>query len=614
MDTLNDEKKTNSQLAESIVGTVRNPLLVLDIDLLVISANQAFYNTFMVSKNATIGKHLYNLGNGQWEIESLRTLLEDILSFQHEVYDYEVTHNFPTIGRKIMIINARRIIDNQAKGDLILLSIEDVTERREKELKLQKISDELYLEKEKARNTLLSIGDGLIVTDNFGRIVELNDISVQLTGYSQEEAIGKPFDEVFKIYSEKTMLKRENPVEKVIKTGLPTSIEKDTILISKNDKQYFIEDSVAPIKNKAGKMSGVICIYRDITLLKNKIIENEYISRHDHLTDLYNRRTYAEELIRLDSSEHYPLGIMMMDVDGLKIFNDAFGHSVGDIVLKKTSEVLMNVFKQQLVFRTGGDEFAAIIPNCSEEKLISLREEINISLSKFLIKNIYVSLAIGFYIKKDIDENIEDILKFAENNMYKVKTYKGKSHRNHAIKAIFNTLTSKYKLERIHSTRVSQICVSIGEELGLDLEDLKELRMAGMYHDIGKISIPDAILKKSGKLTEKEFDVIKTHTEIGYQILRSADESSDLAKYALSHHERIDGKGYPNGIPGKDIPLFSRIISVADAYEAMTSDRPYRKAMNKTSAIEELISHSGTQFDVEITNMFIDKVLSNASN
>ena len=172
MDKLNGKKRTSSQLAESIVGTVRNPLLVLDINLLVILANQAFYNTFKVSKKTTIGKHLYDLGNGQWKIQSLTTLLEEILTSQHEVFDYEVTHDFPTIGEKIMIINARRIIDDEANDDSILLSIEDVTERRQKELILQKISDELYLEKEKARNTLLSIGDGLISTDNFGRVVE----------------------------------------------------------------------------------------------------------------------------------------------------------------------------------------------------------------------------------------------------------------------------------------------------------------------------------------------------------------------------------------------------------------------------------------------------------
>lgn len=140
-------------------------------------------------------------------------------------------------------------------------------------------------------------------------------------------------------------------------------------------------------------------------------------------------------------------------------------------------------------------------------------------------------------------------------------------------------------------------------------DDLVELELAGLYHDIGKISIPDSILNKPGKLTEEEFEVIKTHTEVGYQILRAADEYSDLAEHALSHHERWDGTGYPRGLKAEQIPLFSRIISIADSYEAMTADRPYRKAMNQEIAIEEIIRCSGSQFDPKIANIFINDVL-----
>jgi diguanylate cyclase len=161
----------------------------------------------------------------------------------------------------------------------------------------------------------------------------------------------------------------------------------------------------------------------------------------------------------------------------------------------------------------------------------------------------------------------------------------------------------------MHSAHVSQLCKEIGTELGLSKEEVDVLELAGMYHDIGKISIPDAILNKPDKLTDEEYEIIKTHTQIGYQILRAADEYSGLAEYALSHHERWDGNGYPKGLKGKEIPLFSRIINVADSFEAMTADRPYHKGRSIEDAIIEIIRCSGTQFDPEIANIFMEKVL-----
>jgi len=151
----------------------------------------------------------------------------------------------------------------------------------------------------------------------------------------------------------------------------------------------------------------------------------------------------------------------------------------------------------------------------------------------------------------------------------------------------------------------------MGEKLNLSDDEKLELEFAGRMHDIGKITIPDYILKKPGKLTEDEWEIMKAHTTNGYQILRSADKYSKLAEYALTHHERIDGKGYPQGLKGEEIPLFSRIIGICDAYEAMTADRPYRKALSKEFAINELKRCAGTQFDAKLVDVFINEVISN---
>ena len=160
-----------------------------------------------------------------------------------------------------------------------------------------------------------------------------------------------------------------------------------------------------------------------------------------------------------------------------------------------------------------------------------------------------------------------------------------------------------------HSNNVSDYCLKLGVALGLKGKILKELELAGMLHDIGKTYIPREIINKKGKLNDQEWKIIKTHSRMSYDILSSVTEYSDLAKYALYHHERIDGKGYPEGLKGEEIPYASRIIAVVDAYEAMTEDRPYRKALIQEEAIQELIKFSNTQFDKQIVDIFIEKVL-----
>jgi putative nucleotidyltransferase with HDIG domain len=193
--------------------------------------------------------------------------------------------------------------------------------------------------------------------------------------------------------------------------------------------------------------------------------------------------------------------------------------------------------------------------------------------------------------------------------MYRNKVTEGRSIRNKSIVAILKTLTDKFEEEEKHSKGVSELCRKMGEALNIKSDDLKELEIAGLYHDIGKIAIPDKILRKPGKLTKEEFSIVKTHTDNGYNILRAADEYSNLAEYALSHHENWDGSGYPRGLKGKEIPLYSRIIRIADAYEAMTSDRVYRKALDEDISVEEILKGSGSQFDPKLVKVFIEKVL-----
>ena len=347
----------------------------------------------------------------------------------------------------------------------------------------------------------------------------------------------------------------------------------------------------------------------DVTEQKQKENEMRHMGLHDGLTGLPNRRYLEQMLKEIDQEKNYPLVIAILDFDGLKILNDAYGHEEGDQVLINIAKHL-NQYKRPLDFvaRSGGDEFVVICPNTTSEEFEVLRNRFLGIINPDQQEHHY-SISIGHSVKEKKETSIQEVLKQAENEMFSNKILKGQSARNETIMTLFNALQEKYFEEKVHSDRVSRYCRLMGEAMNFSPDRIKELEFAGLMHDIGKITMPDNILDKPGKLNQDEWEIMQRHTINGYQILRSADKYSRLAEYALTHHERIDGKGYPNGLKGEEIPLFSRIICIVDAYEAMTSNRPYRKAMDSHKAMEQLTEHSGTQFDAELVQIFIHKVI-----
>ena len=314
-------------------------------------------------------------------------------------------------------------------------------------------------------------------------------------------------------------------------------------------------------------------------------------------------------MLEFDQEQYFPLTVAMIDLDGLKLINDAYGHDLGDEVLIKISSVLKSYLgDDDFVARIGGDEFVMIFPNTQAKEFEVIRNAISNDSLSFMHNDFKFSISVGYDVKTDSATEIKDVLKNAEDKMYANKILHGQSARNETIMTLFEALKEKYDEEKLHSSRVSEYCKMMGEELKLSEDQTKELEFAGLMHDIGKITIPDRILDKPGKLTEDEWVIMKTHTINGYHILRSADKYSMLAEYALTHHERWDGKGYPNGLKEDEIPLFSRIISICDSYEAMTADRPYRKALDYKVAIAELNRCAGSQFDIELVDIFIKAV------
>jgi len=336
----------------------------------------------------------------------------------------------------------------------------------------------------------------------------------------------------------------------------------------------------------------------------------KYLSYRDQLTGLYNRRFYEEELYRLDTEKNLPLSIAMGDVNGLKLTNDAFGHVAGDLLIKSVASILKRESRNEdIVARIGGDEFVMLLPGADVECAEAIINRIYTAMANEKVDKIILSISFGVAVKQDVSEGIHDVFKKAEDAMYKLKLSESSNTRRKTINHLMNVLYEKDNRERLHSKRVSEICGAIAKEMNFDENEINQIKMAGLMHDIGKTGIDENILKKTQKLDAGERMIFERHSEIGYRILSSVNEYSEIARYVLEHHERWDGNGYPKGLTGEQISLQARILRVADAYDALTSERPYRKVLSEEAAITDIKKCSGTMFDPDVARILVEKYL-----
>lgn len=427
------------------------------------------------------------------------------------------------------------------------------------------------------------------------RVVDVNHSHEVLTGFKKDDIMGKYFYEMHKNMEPENLSKLIHTVE----TGEPSRYER----LQLKTNYYYEIIAYRPMENQ------LAVIVNDITKRKEAEKRLNFLSYHDQLTGLFNRRYFDQALIDLDKEENYPLMITMVDINGLKLINDSFGHSAGDKYIRMVSSLLTEGTREQdIVCRQAGDEFIIFSPNTDDGQIKQMIDGMNKAAGKQQINSITLSLAFGYCAKKNSGESILDIIKNAETYMYKRKLLESSSVKGKTVYAIISTLHEKNRREEQHSRRVSQLCEKMGAAMGLREDEIKELRTVGLLHDIGKVAIEEGILNKPGKLDEAEWQEIKKHPEIGYRILSTVNELSEMSEYVLAHHERWDGSGYPKGLAGEKIPLQSRLIAIADAYDAMRSERSYRKALSKEYAVSELKKGAGTQFCAFCVDIFIEKV------
>lgn len=463
----------------------------------------------------------------------------------------------------------------------------------------KKIEEELKQSEEKFRTYTKEAPLGIFVADDKGHYIEVNLAACKMTGYTEEELLNLAVQDFM---APEFLDKGLTMFEKGLTEGFADG---DVMVRNKNGNIFWIDlFSVKLSDNK------IIAFCKDITDRKKSEEEILHISYHDHLTGLYNRRFYEEELKRLDTKRNLPLTIALGDINGLKLVNDSFGHEVGDKLLMKVAEVIKRECRgDDIVARLGGDEFIILLPKTNTFAAEKIIKRIQEQLLHVNVTPIDISISFGYGTKNSEEDNIQNIFKIAEDYMYKNKLYESLSTRSQTIELIMNTLFEKSNREQLHSKRVSDICTAIATKMGFNKDAVNQIRTAGLMHDIGKIGINEDILNKKQKLNSDEWRIIEKHPEIGYRILASVNEFSEIAIHVLQHQEKWNGKGYPKGLKGEEISLQARVIAIADAYDAMTGNRTYRTELSEEEAIAEIRRCSGTQFDPDIARVFIEKVL-----
>ncbi len=452
----------------------------------------------------------------------------------------------------------------------------------------------------KNRSIVQALPDIVFTLDENGKFIDCQTSDEKMQMVLKSSYLGKHLSQVF---SDEIASIGVGKIKKAIDTQQLQTFEYERII---NDKREIFEMRI--VRNNEHEVIGIT---RNISTARIASERIEYLSYHDQLTGLYNRRFFEDELLRLDVARNLPLCIMMADVNGLKLINDSFGHLMGDQLLTRVAIVLKEACRQDgIVARMGGDEFVILVPNSNAVQTELLVERIHKMSANEKVGSMELLISLGWDVKYTEHEEIREVLKRAENKMYKNKLFEGPSIRGNTINAIIKTLNEKNKREELHSHRVSYLCKKLAIALNFSDQEIQEIESVGLLHDIGKIAIDEAILNKSGKLTEDEYEEIKRHPEIGYRILSTVNDMAEMAEVVLDHHERWDGKGYPRGLKGDLIPLQSRMICIADSYDAITSDRSYRSKRSDQEAFDELRKNAGTQFDPNLVEPFIKLITS----
>jgi diguanylate cyclase (GGDEF)-like protein/putative nucleotidyltransferase with HDIG domain len=353
-------------------------------------------------------------------------------------------------------------------------------------------------------------------------------------------------------------------------------------------------------------MAGAMCAWQ---AHKHDVQRGELarVSRSDPLTACLNRRGFEERFAAelSDASRHgHPFALVLLDLDHFKLVNDSHGHAAGDELLCWVVETMAGILRPiDALGRMGGDEFAILVSGAGEADGVALADRVRGALAE------RISATTGLACFPADGADRDELYQHADAELYAAKhgaasrTAPGRRELSWAA-ALAEAVDARMAVPDEHSSAVARYAASIARELGWSGSELALLRIAAMLHDVGKVSVPDRILRKPGPLTNDEFEEIKKHPVAGAEIVARVDGLEPIVPWVRHSHEHFDGSGYPDGLSGQTIPPASRILLVADAYDSMTSHRAYRRAMSHDEALAELQRCAGTQFDPECVEAF----------
>lgn len=434
-----------------------------------------------------------------------------------------------------------------------------------------------------------------------GRFRFINPYFCSTTGFREDEVLGRETTSF--IFPED----RERAAVETIQMlkGARLSAFEHRVVNKKGEVRWILE-TVSSIQYKQRR--AVLGNFIDITDRKKAEGKMMYLSLHDNLTGLYNRTYFEEEMTRLASVRFNPVGIVICDVDGLKLINDILGHNAGDNLLVAAADVIKRCFRSSdVVARVGGDEFAILLPNTPKPVVEGICQRIQDTVRSYNKENpaVALSISVGFATKNESSTKMSELFREADNNMYGQKLCQTQTARNNIVATLMRILEKRGVITENRVRLIQSLMTDMGGKLDLPGDEIHALRILAKFRDIGEVGVPDAIFRKVGVLTPEELAEIHRHCEIGYRIAMSTPDLTPVADFILKHHEWWNGEGYPLGLSGKEIPLESRILAICCAYDAMVNDRPYRKAMSGAEALRELKRQAGTQFDPSLVEVFL---------
>ena len=584
---LEQKLRKNRNYLQSIINTIPDIIMLLDENGNYRDVWTSRSENLIAPKEELIGENMTN-----FLPKAVTDKFKERCSLAINEGEMEKVEYKLNIDENIKYFEANLVAINNKNE--ILATIRNITESKNLENKL-KYSKEMY------ETTFNSAPIGIIIEDKNGDILEVNKTMSDMSGYKKEELEGSNIIDKFVLPKFKDLAKKN--IKKIINGK---DLEYDIETPNKNGeiKNYHLKETniTLPDGNK-----GIISMHLDITERKKKEKKIEYLSYKDPLTDLYNRRYFEEEMKRLDTKRQLPISIIMADLNGLKIINDSYGHEKGDMILEKTAKILKDsIRKEDILARQGGDEFAILLPQTKKEEAQKVLSRIKSKTNKTSENIIPISIALGIATKINTEQNIEKILRIADDNMYQNKLSESKSSKSNIVQGLLNTLSAKSQETKEHAMRMTRLAHELGQKLGLSNSELNKLSLIATLHDIGKTTISEDILNKPKKLTDKEWKIMKEHPARGYKIASASEEFALVSKDILCHHEHWNGNGYPEGLKGKDIPYLARIISIIDAYDVMTNERPYSEAISNKEALAEIQEWAGEQFDPELARGFIE--------